>query len=216
MTIDPHPVGTFRRWWRSVLAAPTPDDHAPQRVAVRARQPRFGTAVVADARITSARRGDRHEFTSNADAFVQIVRLAIVTDSFLAQTCYRAKVGCQIRRIPILPRVLHRLAVITGQISIDDPVVMQPGVYIPHGQVVIDGDTEIAPGVILMPFVTVGLRSGYDGGPSVGGRAAIGTGAKVLGPVRVGQRAQIGANAVVLTDVSDGATAVGVPARILS
>jgi serine O-acetyltransferase len=43
----------------------------------------------------------------------------------------------------------------------------------------------------------------------------IGTGAKVLGHVTVGDDARIGANAVVLSDVPPGATAVGIPARIL-
>jgi serine O-acetyltransferase len=44
----------------------------------------------------------------------------------------------------------------------------------------------------------------------------IGTGAAVLGAVTVGDGARIGANAVVLQDVPAGATAVGVPARVLS
>jgi serine O-acetyltransferase len=44
----------------------------------------------------------------------------------------------------------------------------------------------------------------------------IGSGARVLGPVSVGDGAQIGANAVVLQDVPPGATAVGVPARVLA
>ncbi len=35
---------------------------------------------------------------------------------------------------------------VTAQISIGDPVVMAPGVYIVHGQVVIDGLAEIGPG----------------------------------------------------------------------
>jgi len=49
----------------------------------------------------------------------------------------------------------------------------------------------------------------------LGGHVDIGTGAKVLGGVTVGDHARIGANAVVLRDVPEGATAVGVPARIV-
>jgi serine O-acetyltransferase len=44
----------------------------------------------------------------------------------------------------------------------------------------------------------------------------IGAGAAVLGPVVVGDRARIGANAVVLDDVPAGASAVGVPARVVA
>jgi serine O-acetyltransferase len=43
----------------------------------------------------------------------------------------------------------------------------------------------------------------------------IGTGAKVLGAITVHDGARIGANAVVVDDVPAGATAVGVPAKIV-
>jgi serine O-acetyltransferase len=44
----------------------------------------------------------------------------------------------------------------------------------------------------------------------------IGAGAKLIGKVHVGNHAKIGANAVVLIDVPAYATAVGVPAKIIS
>lgn len=59
------------------------------------------------------------------------------------------------------------------------------------------------------------------GGGSPGTSATIeddcvlGAGAKIFGSVHIGKGAKIGANAVVLTDVPAGATAVGVPARII-
>jgi serine O-acetyltransferase len=51
--------------------------------------------------------------------------------------------------------------------------------------------------------------------PTVGPRADIGCGVCILGHVAIGADARIGANAVVLADVPPGATAVGVPARIV-
>lgn len=51
--------------------------------------------------------------------------------------------------------------------------------------------------------------------PTIGSRVDVGCGACVLGAVHVGDDSRIGANAVVLVDVPAGATAVGVPARIL-
>jgi serine O-acetyltransferase len=102
-----------------------------------------------------------------------------------------------------------------AQISIGDPVVMQPGVYIIHGQIVIDGLVEIRSGAVIGPFVTVGLRSGNVVGATIETSVTIGTGAKLIGPVRIGERARIGANAVVVDDVPAGATVVGVPARLV-
>jgi UDP-2-acetamido-3-amino-2,3-dideoxy-glucuronate N-acetyltransferase len=46
-------------------------------------------------------------------------------------------------------------------------------------------------------------------------RAAIGSGATILGGVRIGAEATVGAGAVVVNDVPAGATVVGNPARVL-
>ncbi len=51
--------------------------------------------------------------------------------------------------------------------------------------------------------------------PTIGARVDIGCGVCILGRVTVGNDSRIGANAVVLADVPAGATAVGVPARII-
>ena len=64
--------------------------------------------------------------------------------------------------------------------------------------------------------VTIGVLGGErDGVPRLGNDVYIGAGAKILGPVTIGDGAIVGANAVVLEDVPPGATAVGVPARII-
>lgn len=194
----------------------TPSDGAAfLRAGVLAQHPRFVRAVVADAEVAAGRRGERKQFRGRSDTVRNILRLSLVTDAFFAQICYRAKTRCQVRRIPVAPWVFHRLAMSTGQICIGDPVVLHPGVYIPHGQVVADALTVVHAGVTLSPFTTLGKVVGTMGGPTIGAFAEIGTGAKVLGRITVGREAKVGANAVVLIDVPPGATAVGVPARVL-
>jgi serine O-acetyltransferase len=181
--------------------------------ALAERHPHFFEALIADARITAAMRGERHQFRSRADALVQALRLIWVSDAFLAHAAYRLKARLQALGVPVLPRILHRIAMITAQVSIGDPVLMHPGVYIVHGQVVADGIVEIRSGAIISPWVTLGLIGPSLVGPTIGPGARIGTGAKVLGDVKVGENASVGANAVVLEDVAPGATVVGVPAR---
>ena len=143
---------------------------------------------------------------------VQTLRLMWVSDAFCALALYRAKARLQGLGVPVVPRLAHRLAMAIAQVSIGDPVLIHPGVYVVHGQVVVDGMVEIHSGVVIGPFVTIGLRGSLKG-PTIGPGVNIGTGAKVLGPIRVGAGARIGANAVVLDDVPEGATVVGSPAR---
>ena len=179
----------------------------------RARHPRLREALLADAAVTARHRGERDVFRTRLDAAAQVVRLAWTSDAFLAQALYRAKARLQALGVPLAPRVAHRLAMALGQVSIGDPVVVHPGVYVVHGQVVVDGLTEIGPGAVLAPFVTIGLRAGDLRGPTLERDVHVGTGARVIGPVRVGAAATIGANAVVVDDVAPGATVVGAPAR---
>lgn len=183
---------------------------------IRSGFPGFGAAVLADAKLTARFRGERGEYRSGFDATAQILRLCWVSDAFLAQALYRAKATLQARGVPVVPRIAHRLAMALAQVSIGDPVLVHPGVYLPHGQVVIDGIVEIGPGTTIAPWVTVGLRAGDVQGPVVGADVQIGTGAKLIGPVRVGAGARIGANAVVVADVPAGSTAIGAPARAVA
>jgi serine O-acetyltransferase len=183
--------------------------------AIRGRFPPLREALVADAKVTARYRGERHEFRGRIDTVMQIARLTLVSDAYLGQALYRTKATLQARGVPLLPRIAHRLAIVVAQISIGDPVIVAPGVYLIHGQVVADGLAEIGPDTTIAPFVTIGLRAGDVRGPTIGAGVSIGTGAKLIGPVRIGDGAQIGANAVVVADVAPGTTVVGAPARPL-
>jgi serine O-acetyltransferase len=84
----------------------------------------------------------------------------------------------------------------------------------PNG-VVISPQAIIGPNCLLFQQVTIGTGGPKPGAPVLGGHVDVGAGAKVLGGITIGDHARIGANAVVLQDVPAGATAVGVPARII-
>lgn len=182
---------------------------------IRSKHPRLRDAIAADARVAAANRAERSVFRSRWDVLTRVIRLAWVSDAFFAQVLYRLKAWLQAHRVPILPRCLHHWAMRSAQVCIGDPVVMHPGVYLAHGQVVIDGFVEVQSGVSISPFVTIGVRGEGFLGPTIESDVQIGTGAKVLGPITIGAGARIGANSVVIDDVAPGVTVVGIPARVV-
>lgn len=92
-------------------------------------------------------------------------------------------------------------------------------VFLDHGLGIVIGETtEIGDDCTIYQGVTLGGTSLYKGvkrHPTLGKGVVISAGAKVLGGFTVGDGARVGSNAVVLKEIPAGATAVGVPARIL-
>jgi serine O-acetyltransferase len=90
--------------------------------------------------------------------------------------------------------------------------------FIDHGMGVVIGETsEIGDDCTLYHGVTLGGTSWNKGKrhPTLGKGVVIGAGAKILGPIEIGDGAKIGSNAVVVKSVPAGATAIGIPARIV-
>ena len=107
---------------------------------------------------------------------------------------------------------------LTG-IEIHPGATIGDGVFIDHGMGVVIGETaEVGDGCTIYQGVTLGgtsLTKGAKRHPTLGRNVVVGAGAKVLGGFTVGDNAAVGSNAVVTKPVPEGATAVGIPARII-
>ncbi|MHC8494061.1 serine O-acetyltransferase [Thalassospira sp. SM2505] len=97
--------------------------------------------------------------------------------------------------------------------------------FIDHGMGVVIGETaEIGDDVTLYQGVTLGGTSpsvnsdgqrGLKRHPTLEDGVIVGSGAQILGPFTVRKNARVGGNAVVLSEVPEGATVVGIPAKIV-
>lgn len=93
-------------------------------------------------------------------------------------------------------------AVICADAKVGDSTIINTSAVVDH-ECQVGAGVHICPGALLAGRVRIG-----DG-------AFIGLGAKVIQCLNVGESATVGAGAVVIRDVPAGATAVGVPARII-
>ena len=101
--------------------------------------------------------------------------------------------------------------------SFTKAVEIGPGLRIHHfGNIFIHSGVRIGANCTLRQGVTIGNRKEGGPVPVIGDNVEFGAYAQVLGGIRVGDGAKIGAMSVVLQDVPPGATAVGIPARIIS
>jgi serine O-acetyltransferase len=114
--------------------------------------------------------------------------------------------------------ISHLARWLTG-IEIHPGAVIGRRVFIDHGMGIVIGETaEVGDECTIYQGVTLGGTTLYKGTkrhPTLGRGVVVSAGAKVLGGFTVGDGARVGSNAVLLKPVPPGATAVGIPARII-
>jgi serine O-acetyltransferase len=127
--------------------------------------------------------------------------------------------ACWTRGLPWLGRFISHLARFFTGIEIHPGATVGRRVFIDHGMGIVIGETaEIGDECTIYQGVTLGGTSLYKGAkrhPTLGRGVVVSAGAKVLGGFTVGDGARVGSNAVLLKPVPPGATAVGIPARII-
>ena len=112
---------------------------------------------------------------------------------------------------------LHRIVETLTGVSLPKGAAIGPGLRIYHfGNVFVHSEVTIGANATLRQGVTIGNRVAGGPVPVLEDDVELGAYAQVLGGVRIGKGAKIGAMSVVLKDVPAGATAVGVPARIVT
>jgi serine O-acetyltransferase len=180
-----------------------------------AARPPLLRALARDAAVFAYHRGDVEPFRTKFGRIRYAILLPFHASEYLGLALYRLRMRLHNLHVPVVPSLLNYTCAIVWGMRIGNPVVIEEGVYIPHGQIVVDGLTYISTGCVLCPWITIGLVQGDFRSPYLEEGVFVGTGARVLGAIRIGYGTRIGANAVVLSDVPAWSTAVGVPARYM-
>jgi serine O-acetyltransferase len=149
--------------------------------------------------------------------WVTLLDALLLDSGFQALLAYRLGHTLLSWRVPVLPAVCRRWAIGACGVDILPRAEIGGGCIIAHGVgLVVGGYTVIGEDCTLLHGVTLGeARFDELDYPRVGDRVTISAGALVLGGVTIGDDATIAAGAVVVADVPAGATAAGVPARLV-
>ena len=138
----------------------------------------------------------------------------LATDGTAAMIWYRLMQWARRWRLTPLEMLFNKLNAVCCQCIIGRGAEFGPGFVLIHSMgVVINGQVRGGEHVYVEHQVTIGAERGLS--PRLGDYVFVGAGAKIIGPVKIGGHCRIGANAVVLNDVPDGATAVGIPAKVV-
>ena len=135
-----------------------------------------------------------------------------------AMLAYRVAHRLYVNKKFLSARAVSQLARFLTGIEIHPGAEIGKRLMIDHGSGVVIGETcVIGDDCTIYQGVTLG-GTGKDTGkrhPTLGNNVMVGSGAKVLGPFRIGDGAKIAAGAVVLKEIPAGATAVGIPAKVV-
>lgn len=144
----------------------------------------------------------------------KILRLLHTYMSLRAVSWFRFGSWCKHKRIPYLPGFSQRHILSTYGLEIWVGADIGGGLYIAHPVGTVIAVRRMGCNCSVIAAVTFGMRNEWSF-PDIGDGVFVGAGARILGGIRVGHNAIIGANAVVMQDVPDGATVVGIPARVI-
>jgi serine O-acetyltransferase len=145
-----------------------------------------------------------------------------LSEGFWALVIFRLQTMVHVMRpkwlwlpLRIILAVVKKLFTLVTHMSLDVGAKIGPGLLIPHlGPIRVHESTKIGADCSLYHLCTIGAGKS-SAGATIGDHVFISCSSTIIGKVVIGDGATISANTLVITDVPAGATAIGVPAKII-
>ena len=163
-------------------------------------------------------RYDVKAFRQRDPAATSDAEIVLLYSGFHARLAHRLSHALYKKGHTFSARAVSQGAKFLTGIEIHPGATIGRGLVIDHGSGVVIGETaEIGDNCTIYQGVTLG-GTGKDVGkrhPTLGNNVLVGSGAKILGPVKIGDNVKVASGAVVLTELPDHSTAVGMPAKVV-
>ena len=161
---------------------------------------------------------DVQAFRQRDPAATSDAEIVLLYSGFHARLAHRLSHALYKKGHTFTARAVSQGAKFFTGIEIHPGATIGRGLVIDHGSGVVIGETaEIGDNCTIYQGVTLG-GTGKDVGkrhPTLGNNVLVGSGAKILGPVKIGDNVKVASGAVVLTELPDHSTAVGMPAKVV-
>jgi serine O-acetyltransferase len=166
----------------------------------------------------SGLRSDIRTIFKRDPAARSIAEIFFAYPGFHAVLMHRVAHWLWVHRMFFLGRLASHVGRFLTGIEIHPGAVIGKAFFIDHGMGVVIGETaEVGDNVTIYHGVTLGGTTWAKGKrhPTIGNNVVLGTGAKILGPVRIGDNTRIGANSVVIHDIPSNSVVVGIPGKVV-
>ncbi len=157
---------------------------------------------------------DAKNFKEKDPACRSIIEAIMLYPGFHAILFHRIAHFLYRKKLFFLARLISQISRHITGIEIHPGAKIGKKLFIDHGMGIVIGETAtIGDNCTIYHNTTLG-GTGKDKDkrhPDLANNVMVGSGAKILGPIKIGNNVKIGANSVVLKDVPDDVTIVGIP-----
>lgn len=155
-------------------------------------------------------KSDLYRFNGNDKQFLK----TLFKNSYFRFQVYLRMAKSDVYALSFIFRFLKAKLGKKVNIQLNHNVAIGYGLYIPHGNVVINSQASIGNNCSFLQFVSVGAIH-YGKSADIGDNVYIGPSSCLVGAIKVGSNSVLGAGTVAAKDIENNSVVVGAPAKVI-